>query len=137
MFRNANIRHFLIEPLFVPKPGLTCRTRMQSTTRYCPGNDSPGMFNNFTDIDRQTVLNDGVPDTKNKMGMNVPGGDGALTGLIASETTPTPTTGRETISVNEDPFFNAPLETVECASDKHAQHHGWKGRPGNRQDQPV
>ena len=47
------------------------------------------MFNNFTDIDRQTVLNDGVPDTKNAMGMNVPGGDGALTGLVASEMQPT------------------------------------------------
>jgi hypothetical protein len=48
------------------------------------------MFAGFTDIDRQTVLNDD---------------DGSLTGLV------------NTISVNEDPFFNAPVEASECASD--------------------
>ncbi len=48
------------------------------------------MFNNFTDIDRQTELNDD---------------DGSLTGYV------------NTISVNLDSFFNAPVETEECASD--------------------
>jgi hypothetical protein len=48
------------------------------------------MFNGFTDIDRQTELSDD---------------DGSLTGYV------------NTISVNLDPFFNAPVEAVECASD--------------------
>ncbi len=130
MFRNTNIRHFLIEPLF--KPGTFIGDPDLINARYCPGNNSPAMFNNFTDIDRQTVLNDGVPD---KPGL--PGGDGALTGLIASEMQPTKTTGRETISVNEDPFFNAPLETVECASDKHDSIMDGKGAPGTAKTSPY
>ena len=48
------------------------------------------MFNNFSDIDRQTELDDD---------------DGSLTGLV------------KTISVNQDPFFNAPYSTLECGSD--------------------
>ncbi|MEZ5589935.1 MAG: hypothetical protein R3F53_04220 [Gammaproteobacteria bacterium] len=49
-----------------------------------------GTFNDYTSVDRQTVLNDD---------------DGSLTGLV------------NTLSVNEDPFFNAPVEVVECLSD--------------------
>jgi hypothetical protein len=124
MFQNANIRHFLIEPIFNNPSGIT--------KRYCPGNDSPSMFNNFTDIDRQTVLNDGVPDIG-----KIAGGDGSLTGLIAFEKTPKPTTGRETISVNEDPFFNAPVEEVECASDKHPTDTNGKGAPGTAKTSPY
>ena len=55
---------------------------------YCNWNDT--MFSGFTDIDRQTELSDD---------------DGSLTGYV------------NTVSVNLDPFFNAPVETVECASD--------------------
>ena len=135
MFRNTNIRHFLIEPLFMP--GTFIGDPDKINLRYCPGNNSPAMFNNFTDIDRQTVLNDGVPDTKDAVMKNVPGGDGSLTGLIASEMQPTMTTGRETISVNEDPFFNAPLETVECASDKHDTIMDGKGAPGTAKTSPY
>jgi hypothetical protein len=59
------------------------------------------LFANFTDIDRQTVLNDD---------------DGSLTGLLAQTTT----SGlRETLSVNEDSFFNAPRVAPECSSDRH------------------
>ena len=54
---------------------------------YCFPN--PTMFTGFSAIDRQTELNDD---------------DGSLTGL------------RQTISVNEDSFFNAPTETAECLS---------------------
>ena len=53
-----------------------------------------GSFSNFSAIDRQTVLNDD---------------DGSLTGL------------KQTISVNEDTFFNAPVETIECESDETAK----------------
>ena len=130
MFQNANIRHFLIEPLFKEGTFIGDPTKIQA--RYCPGNDSPSMFNNFTDIDRQTVLNDGVPDTP-----TLPGGDGALTGLVGSEQEPDKTPSRETISVNEDPFFNAPLETVECASDKHPTIADGKGAPGTAKTSPY
>ncbi|HKD66941.1 MAG TPA: G8 domain-containing protein [Candidatus Binataceae bacterium] len=57
------------------------------------------LFNGFTDIDRETVLNDD---------------DGSLTGLTSQVNKPAKT---ETISVNKENFFNAPSETVECASD--------------------
>jgi hypothetical protein len=56
--------------------------------RYCTYNAT--MFDNYTDVDRQTELNDD---------------DGTLTGLI------------NTISVNQDKFFSAPVETPECLSD--------------------
>src|SRR5262249_55137892 len=53
-------------------------------------------FNNFTDIDRQTELNDD---------------DGSLTGLTNDANPPT-----GTISVNPTEFFKAPVETAECLS---------------------
>ena len=54
---------------------------------YCAA--VPTAFNNYSDVDRQTELNDE---------------DGSLTGLVS------------TVSVNQDDFFNAPLDTPECAS---------------------
>ena len=47
------------------------------------------MFNNWTDVDRQTELDDD---------------DGSLTGFA------------KTVSVNLDSFFSAPVEGIECAS---------------------
>ena len=93
--QDVDIRHFVIEPLF--KPGTfqtndTCRQGDGDAAcvknRYCTW--VPTMFDNFTDIDRQTELNDD---------------DGSLTGYV------------NTISVNEDHFFNAPIEAFECDSD--------------------
>ena len=52
------------------------------------------LFTGFTDIDRQTVLRDL---------------DGSLTGY------------RGTVSVNLDPFFDAPVEAIECRSDDTAK----------------
>jgi hypothetical protein len=96
-FSNVDIRHFVIEPQFNFGTFITNPT---VKTTYCTWRTD--MFNNFTDIDRQTVLNDD---------------DGSLTGLLGDlgqgQT-------RETISVNRDTFFNAPRCTVECASDIHA-----------------
>jgi len=112
-FDKVDIRHYVIEPLFLPEVRFcsndatkTCTTDAQcgehatclplewfktdveqARKRYCTWNN--GMFTGWTAIDRQTILND----------------DGSLTGL------------RNTASVNEDPFFNAPIEAVECASD--------------------
>ena len=62
---------------------------------YCT--DTGGLFNNWTSIDRQTELTDD---------------DGTLTGLSNNLSG----TAKQTISVNDDSFFNAPLETAECAS---------------------
>ena len=85
-FNNVAIRHYVIEPLFNPGTFITNDPAVRP--RYCVAD--PGVFNNFSDIDRQTELNDD---------------DGSLTGLI------------QTISVNEDQFFNAPTEDIECKSD--------------------
>ncbi len=86
-FDTVDIRHFVIEPLF-KTTGRFQTDPAQVKVRYCTWND--GMFTGFTDVDRQTELDDD---------------DGTLTGL------------QGTISVNEDPFFNAPVETPECLSD--------------------
>ena len=90
--QDVDIRHFVIEPLFLPGTFQTNdpagRRDGVPKNRYCTWN--PTMFDNFTDIDRQTELNDD---------------DGSLTGYV------------NTISVNEDHFFNAPIETFECDSD--------------------
>ena len=86
-FSNVAIRHFVIEPLF--EPGTFRSDDDKVKKRYCTYIPVT-QFDGFTDIDRQTELNDD---------------DGSLTGLI------------DTISVNKDAFFNAPVEDLECASD--------------------
>ncbi len=93
-FEGVDIRHFVIEPLFAAEtPGSWFKTNVQEVkNRYATWN--PAAFDNFTAIDRQTILNDD---------------DGSLTGL------------KTTVSVNEDPFFNAPLEVLECESDATAK----------------
>jgi cell migration-inducing and hyaluronan-binding protein len=103
-FGGVDIRHFVTEPLF--KPNLfSFETDVEAAKKeYC--NWDPGMFQGFTDIDRETVLNDD---------------DGSLTGLsspISAAPSPVPTPSiNETISVNKETFFNAPTEAWECASD--------------------
>jgi hypothetical protein len=94
--KDVDIRHFVIEPLFV-KGGKFAFQQDDALTKqnYCTftlNNDQGfgGSFGNFSAIDRQTILNDD---------------DGSLTGL------------KGTISVNEDSFFNAPTETIECESE--------------------
>ena len=77
------------------------------------------MFDNFTDIDRQTVLNDD---------------DGSLTGLLGDLGKGVT---RETISVNEDTFFNAPKVTVECASDIHDSGNPATDPPGTADTSPY
>lgn len=88
-FDTVSIRHYVIEPLFQSNPQFLFQTNFTAAKqKYCTASNA--MFNNFTDIDRQTELNDD---------------DGSLTGLV------------KTISVNEDQFFNAPVEDYECKSD--------------------
>ena len=94
---NVDIRHFVIEPLFLPGTFNTDYTQAQ--VRYCISADD--MFDGFTDIDRQTELSDD---------------DGTLTGLLGQQN-PTTKLFSPSISVNKDTFFNVPVETAECASD--------------------
>jgi hypothetical protein len=137
MFQTSNIRHFVVEPLFEPGVWPPQGDAGEIRARYCPGSDSPALFQNFTDIDRQTVLNDGVPDRLESILVTIPGGDGSLTGLVGAQTRPDNAPKRETISINEDPFFNAPLETVECASDRHMSDQDGKGAPGSAKTSPY
>lgn len=92
-FDEVEIRHFVIDALWMP------RTYMSNdgliADEYC--NPKTVSFKNYSDIDRQTELNDD---------------DGSLTGLT-NDATPKPT---GTISVNPDQFFSAPVETPECLS---------------------
>jgi hypothetical protein len=103
-FDNAAIRHFVIQPEFTPGTLVTDPARVAD--RYCTypivQNQALGLFNGFTDVDRQTVLNDD---------------DGSLTGLVAKPKGADRDAERETISVNFDSYFNAPIEAVECGSD--------------------
>jgi hypothetical protein len=85
-FSNVDIRHYVIAPLFIPRTYLTNENAVRQA--YVSA-ISGGYFTGYTDIDRQTELNDD---------------DGTLTGLA------------NTISVNEDSFFNAPVATPECDS---------------------
>jgi len=69
-FDNVDIRHFVIEPLFSSK-GLFVTDGTAVKSRYCTYNSV--MFTGFTDIDRQTELNDD---------------DATLTGLVGRRRSP-------------------------------------------------
>jgi hypothetical protein len=94
-FHNVDIRHYVLEPLWLP--GTYTTNEAQVKTDYCTFPAS-NMFGNFSSVDRQTVLNDD---------------DGSLTGLLSPASSPAK---GETLSVNLDTFFNAPIEAPECAS---------------------
>ncbi len=89
-FDNVEIRHYVTQPLFLP--GTYQTDTRAAWQQYC--NFQSDMFNNWTDIDRQTELNDD---------------DGSLTGYA------------QTISINEDAYFDGPKEAIECASDETAK----------------
>ncbi len=102
-FENVDIRHFVVEPLFKDILPTDYDPFQQNQTavnnRYCT--HTPDMFSaDFNSIDRQTVLNDD---------------DGTLTGLLGAFKGVSGT--HETISINDDPFFDAALVTPECLSD--------------------
>ncbi|MEQ8501720.1 MAG: hypothetical protein RIB84_20130 [Sneathiellaceae bacterium] len=92
-FDKVDIRHYLTVPLFKPGTyiGDTDKMKKELIGGYNEANPEVNKFTGYTDIDRQTVLNDV---------------DGTLTGF------------KRTISVNEDPFFSAPVQTAECLSNK-------------------
>jgi hypothetical protein len=114
-FQNVDIRHFVVEPFFVPDPqnpnNPFAESQADIVARYCtytsPDQTGNGtQFINFTHVDRQTVLNDT---------------DGSLTGLLADDTTDKNDPYKPTISINEDDFFNGPKITPECLSDKEVE----------------
>jgi cell migration-inducing and hyaluronan-binding protein len=92
-FNGVDLRHFVINPIF--KPGTYITDGEESKKQYCTTNNS--LFNSWTSIDRQTELTDD---------------DGTLTGLTNTLAAPI----KQTISVNEDSFFAAPVEAPECKS---------------------
>lgn len=98
-FRNVDIRHYLLEPMLLPGTYRTDLPMVQDNF-FPPVNAGipPNIMTGFTDIDRQTELSDD---------------DGSLTGLVSKLGS---TTGMETISVNKDNYFNAPIETDQCRS---------------------
>ncbi|MGA3317101.1 MAG: hypothetical protein ABSC64_11765 [Candidatus Korobacteraceae bacterium] len=102
-FKDVDIRHFVVEPFFKTDPSDPYNPFFQDQgqimERYCTYNNNT--FGGFNHIDRQTLLNDD---------------DGSLTGLLANDTQ-LKATGRETISINQDPYFNSPLITPECLSE--------------------
>ncbi len=93
-FDSVAIRHYVIDALFQPNTYLNDKTAIDAD--YCTPNGKVTSFVNYTDIDRQTELNDD---------------DGSLTGLTNDVSPPT-----GTISVNPVEFFDAPLKTAECLS---------------------
>ncbi len=129
-FDNIAMRHYVIDPLFQAPAGVTGTmadfgqggTYITDETKaknvYC--STQPNSFNAFTSIDRQTELNDD---------------DGTLTGLSNSlpQTTPPslPNPLTQTISVNDDNFFTAPVETPECRSIIGPPNGGGNGDPAN------
>ena len=86
-FNNVDIRHYVIEPL--TDPGTYKTDFEQYKKDYAQQQGLNNGFNNYTDVDRQTELNDD---------------DGTLTGFA------------RTISVNEDPYFGAPVQAPQCKS---------------------
>ncbi len=101
-FDGVDIRHFVTEPLFLDGTFDTNVTELKQQYCYWAPTKQPGTFTGFTDIDRETVLNDD---------------DGTLTGLTSTVNSPVAPLKSETISVNKESFFNAPICTHECASD--------------------
>ncbi|MCX5905925.1 MAG: hypothetical protein NTY64_01715 [Deltaproteobacteria bacterium] len=99
-FNDVDIRHFIIVPLFAPGQGLVDPAKVKA--EYCTyPNDASTLFDSsFSDIDRQTELNDD---------------DGTLSGLAEADPVQIPRKGG-TISVNRDKFFDMPVNTVECLS---------------------
>lgn len=102
-FDHVDIRHFVINPLF--NYGTFVTNDQAVKANYCTYNPI-GTFTGFTDIDRQTVLNDD---------------DGSLTGYKAlNEDINSPIQYKESFVVNKDPFFNAPVHEDECRSNRTA-----------------
>jgi hypothetical protein len=106
-FNDVDIRHFIIVPLF--KAGTSEVDIDKVKLEYCtyPPGAPQGLFaDSFTDVDRQTELNDD---------------DGTLTGLRGASPVQIGTGTNDaggTISINTDKYFDAPVQTLECLSEQ-------------------
>jgi len=102
-FDNVKIRHYVIDALFEKNTYLDNAKQIKED--YCDFSGTFPSFGNFSDIDRQTELNDD---------------DGTLTGLLGVSKVKVNGVDKDvlndTISVNPVEFFNAPVETAECLS---------------------
>ena len=125
-FDNVDIRHYVIDALFEPGD-LPGGHGVRSRTEYCQPKtlaSYPNFFSSFTDIDRQTELNDD---------------DGTLTGLTNNPTA----RAAGTISVNPADFFNAPVQDARMPVE--SRRHGGPRLPAqgrtptavDGQDQPL
>ncbi|TNF70234.1 MAG: hypothetical protein EP298_00205 [Gammaproteobacteria bacterium] len=101
-FDNVDIRHFVIVPRFIPGTAKTI-DKAELDKLYCTSSQT-NMFTGYSDVDRQTFLNDD---------------DGTLTGRINDKNGRL--SGKSTISISEDPFFKAPIEEFECLSENTAK----------------
>ena len=105
-FNDVDVRHFVIVPLFHPGTSSVDTDRVRK--EYCTYNLSApqDLFSNdFTDVDRQTELNDD---------------DGSLAGFSGAKKI---SDGKQTdlegsLSVNNDEFFRSPVQVDECLSEK-------------------
>ncbi len=90
-FDDVDLRHFIIIPLF--EAGTRQVDAGKVRDQYCtyPGGAKSLFAASFTDVDRQTELNDD---------------DGTLSGL------------KGTISVNNDQFFWVPMKPYECLAEQ-------------------
>ena len=106
-FNDVDIRHFIIVPIF--KPGTLEVDVPKLQAEYCtypPGAPANLFDNTFTDVDRQTELNDD---------------DGTLTGLKGANPQQIGAGAGDdggTIAINTDKFFDAPRQTLECLSEE-------------------
>ncbi len=101
-FDKVDLRHYIIVPLFKPGTADVYEPWIDRDYCYYPGVKSELFAKDFTDVDRQTELNDD---------------DGSLSGLAGARNLPY-TDFEGTIAVNKDMFFLAPTMTMECGSDQ-------------------
>ena len=88
-----DLRHFVLIPLF--KEGETTTEDTRVADQYCTF-ATHDFFQDFTDVDRQTELNDD---------------DGSLSGIKGIG-------DNGSISLNNDTFYHVPKMTYECASEQ-------------------
>jgi hypothetical protein len=93
VFYNVDLRHFVLIPLFTE--GETTTDDTQVAAKYCTYARN-NFFNDFTDVDRQTELNDD---------------DGSLSGIRSIGP-------NGSLSLNNDTFYHLPKITYQCASEQ-------------------
>jgi hypothetical protein len=100
-FDKVDLRHYIIVPLFKPGTADVYTPWVDRDYCYYPEDKTTLFANDYTDVDRQTELNDD---------------DGSLSGLATAD--PAYPGLDSTISVNKDKFYLAPSITMECGSDQ-------------------